>query len=60
MPSLKSAELKKAEILEAQIQKQKIRGSFAGRKFVEIAEHPLGSLAEQYCLADPKKYPETD
>jgi predicted house-cleaning noncanonical NTP pyrophosphatase (MazG superfamily) len=52
--------IKKSEILEAQIEKQKMRGSFAGRKFVEVAEHPLGSLAEQYCLADSKKYPEID
>ena len=34
------------------------RGSFHGRKFVTIAEHPEGSFGERYCLKDPEKYPE--
>lgn len=34
------------------------RGGFTARKFVTIAEHPAGGFGEQYCLADPTKYPE--
>jgi predicted house-cleaning noncanonical NTP pyrophosphatase (MazG superfamily) len=48
----------KSEILEAQTTKCQERGGFSGRKFVETAEHPKGSFGEQYCLLDPKKYPE--
>lgn len=39
------------------IKKQK-RGGFSGRKYVEIAEHPIGSHGERYCLNQPEKYPE--
>ena len=48
----------KGEIIEVQLDKQKIRGGFRGKKFVEFAEHPIGSFGEQYCLLDFKKYPE--
>jgi predicted house-cleaning noncanonical NTP pyrophosphatase (MazG superfamily) len=50
--------LARNEIIETQLAKQKKRGGFLERKFVEIAEHPVGSSGEQYCLLDPKKYPE--
>jgi predicted house-cleaning noncanonical NTP pyrophosphatase (MazG superfamily) len=48
----------KKEIVTAQIKKQTERGSFMERKFVETAQHPVGSYGEHYCLADPEKYPE--
>lgn len=41
-----------------QKRKKESRGGFEGRKFVKIAEHPIGGLGEKYCLADPEKYPE--
>jgi len=46
------------EVTLKQTQKQNERGGFTGRKFVETAQHPIGSFGEKYCLADPKKYPE--
>lgn len=46
------------EIIKEQTKKRNERGGFSGRKFVETAEHAIGSFGEQYCLADPKKYPE--
>jgi predicted house-cleaning noncanonical NTP pyrophosphatase (MazG superfamily) len=46
------------EILAAQNKKREERGGFAGRRFVDTAEHPIGSFGDRYCLADPKKYPE--
>lgn len=46
------------EIILAQTRKRESRGGFMGRKFVEVAEHPIGSFGEKYCLADPEKYPE--
>lgn len=46
------------EIQSAQRKKFAERGGFVGRMFVEVAEHPPGSEAEQYCLADAQKYPE--
>lgn len=48
----------KEEIIAEQTKKHNERGGFAGRKFVETAEHPVGSFGEKYCMADPKKYPE--
>ncbi len=48
----------KNEIIQAQMAKQKERGGFSERRFVSFAEHPVGSFGEQYCLADPNKYPE--
>jgi len=46
------------EVIEIQKKKQEERGGFQGRKFVTIAEHPVGSFGEKYCLNDPEKYPE--
>lgn len=46
------------DIKNAQIKKQFERGGFTGRKFVTIAEHPLNSPGEKYCLAAPDRYPE--
>jgi predicted house-cleaning noncanonical NTP pyrophosphatase (MazG superfamily) len=46
------------EIDAIQIKKQHDRGGFGGRRFVDIAEHPVGGFGEKYCLADPVKYPE--
>lgn len=34
------------------------RGGFQERKFVTVAEHPIGGFGENYCLNDPEKYPE--
>ena len=48
----------KEEIIIEQEKKRNARGGFAGRKFVETAQHPIGSFGEHYCLADPQKYPE--
>lgn len=46
------------DITELQHKKRQERGGFQGRKFVTIAEHPIGSFGEKYCLNDPEKYPE--
>lgn len=46
------------QIKDNQKNKTAKRGGFSGRKFVEIVEHPEGSDAERYCLANPDKYPE--
>jgi predicted house-cleaning noncanonical NTP pyrophosphatase (MazG superfamily) len=46
------------EVMAAQKKKHDERGGFEGRKFVTIAEHPVGGFGEKYCLADPEKYPE--
>lgn len=48
----------KEEVKDIQMRKRAERGGFDGRTFVEIAEHPVGSYGEKYCLADPLKYPE--
>lgn len=50
--------ISKEEIIGSQTKKRDERGGFEGRKFVETAKHPVGSFADGYCLADPKKYPE--
>lgn len=46
------------EIRAVQTKKREERGGFSGRRFVDVAEHPVGSFGEKYCLADPEKYPE--
>jgi predicted house-cleaning noncanonical NTP pyrophosphatase (MazG superfamily) len=51
-------QISKEEIISVQTKKHQERGSFSGRRFVTIAEHPTGSFGEKYCLADPEKYPE--
>lgn len=50
--------ISREEILAMQAKKRDERGGFAGRMFVDVAEHPVGSFGEKYCLADPLKYPE--
>ena len=50
--------ISKDEILLAQTKKREERGGFSGRRFVAMAEHPVNSFGEKYCLADPEKYPE--
>ena len=50
--------ISKEEIIASQTKKRDERGGFMGRKFVTVAEHPVGSFGEKYCLADPEKYPE--
>ena len=46
------------DIVKLQAKKRDARGGFHGRKFVTVAEHPIGSFAERYCLNDQDKYPE--
>ena len=46
------------DVLLAQRKKYEKRGGFQDRKYIISAEHPEGSLCEQYCLAEPDKYPE--
>ncbi len=46
------------DILKLQNKKFLERGGFEGRKYVTVAEHPEGSFGEEYCLANPEKYPE--
>lgn len=46
------------DIIAVQQKKKQERGGFEGRKFVTVAEHPIGSFGEKYCLADPTRYPE--
>ena len=48
----------KEEIFAEQTRKRNERGGFYGKKFVTQAHHLPGSNPEQYCLADPTKYPE--
>lgn len=51
-------EINKDEVITAQNKKRASRGGFTGRTFITVAEHPENSFGEQYCLADPTKYPE--
>ncbi len=46
------------KVRELQNAKNEERGSYSGRQYVTIAEHPEGSFGEEYCLTDPIKYPE--
>jgi predicted house-cleaning noncanonical NTP pyrophosphatase (MazG superfamily) len=46
------------DIIAVQRKKQQDRGGFTARMFVTVAEHPIDSFGERYCLADPEKYPE--
>ncbi len=50
--------IEKSEVIALQEKKRASRGGFTERKFITIAEHPEGTFGEQYCLADPTKYPE--
>ena len=40
------------DIEHLQTKKHQERGGFQGRKFVTVAEHPIGSFGEKYCLND--------
>ena len=51
-------DIDKDSVFSMQSQKRNERGGFCDRKFVETAEHPVGSFLEKYCLDDPEKYPE--
>lgn len=46
------------DIVAVQKTKREQKGGFLSRKFIVKAEHRVGSIGEQYCLADPHKYPE--
>lgn len=46
------------DIRIVQTQKRNERGGFYKRMFVTTTEHAAGSLGEQYCRAQPDKYPE--
>ena len=48
----------KEEIVAVQTAKRAERGGFYDRLFVTVAEHPIDSYLEKYCLAEPEKYPE--
>lgn len=48
----------KEQLLAAQAKKREDRGGFYGRSYVTMAEHPAGSFGENYCRAQPEKYPE--
>lgn len=48
----------KEQVLSAQEHKRNERGGFMGRAYVTVADHPMGSYGEVYCLAAPEKYPE--
>jgi predicted house-cleaning noncanonical NTP pyrophosphatase (MazG superfamily) len=50
----------KEQLIAAQIKKREDRGGFYGRTYVTLAEHPAGSFGEQYCRAQPEKYPEVE
>ena len=46
------------DVIAIQEQKYQERGGFKDHIFISTAEHQVGSFGEQYCLADPEKYPE--
>jgi len=48
----------KEQLLAVQTKKHATCGGFYGRTYVTLAEHPTGSFGEQYCRAQPEKYPE--
>jgi len=50
--------ISKDELAVTQRKKYESRGGFYERTFVTIAEHPAGSFGEDYCRAQPEKYPE--
>lgn len=51
-------EISSEDVRVMQTKKRDERGGFYKRAFVTIAEHPAGSFGEQYCRAQPDKYPE--
>jgi len=46
------------ELNDCKLKKRKENGGFDGKRFITVAEHPVGSPMEKYCLANPDKYPE--
>ena len=46
------------DVVAIQKEKYQERGGFKDHIFISTAEHQVGSFGEQYCLADPTKYPE--
>jgi len=46
------------DVIVAQRKKFEERGGYQDRKYIISAEHIQGSVCEQYCLAEPEKYPE--
>ncbi len=46
------------ELTDCKQKKRKEKGGFDGKRFITVAEHPVGSPMEKYCLANPDKYPE--
>ena len=50
--------ISKGALEEVQAKKRDNYGGFYNRTYVTNAEHPVGSYGEQYCLAQPNKYPE--
>lgn len=50
--------LPEEEIRAAQTKKHEERGGFQKRIYIETTAYPAGSYWEQYCLANPDKFPE--
>ena len=50
--------LRLADVIVRQNEKQNERGSFLQRKFVTVAEYLPGSFGENYALNDLKRHPE--
>lgn len=48
----------KEQLCAVQTKKRETCGGLYGRTYVTLAEHPTGSFGEQYCRAQPEKYPE--
>jgi predicted house-cleaning noncanonical NTP pyrophosphatase (MazG superfamily) len=46
------------DVRAMQQQKRDKKGGFYTRAFVSVAEHIAGGFGEQYCRAQPDKYPE--
>ena len=46
------------DVRDVQTKKRDERGGFYERMFVTMTEHKPGSIGEQYCRAQPDKYPE--
>lgn len=46
------------DVIVAQRKKFEKRGGYQERKYIMTVEHVQGSPCEQYCLAEPEKYPE--
>lgn len=51
-------DIKQEQVLAVKAKKLSKRGGFDKRTFATTTEHPEGSSGEQYCRAQPDKYPE--